>query len=72
MRKFVNGQYVPVEEAVIAVAGAVKAPWMDNASKRARELMQEAVSVDFSGLIGTGAGGQITVTDVKKYIEGAK
>lgn len=71
MRKFVNGKYVACDAPATCAKEAKEARKtvkMD-ISKKALELMNtQPAGFDWSGLKGSGGGGQVTVADVKKFI----
>jgi pyruvate/2-oxoglutarate dehydrogenase complex dihydrolipoamide acyltransferase (E2) component len=82
MRKFINGKYVSVEAKKAAATAPVaktapvntagnKPPAVNvDISRTALALMQEQpAGMDWSGLTGSGTGGQITKPDVQKFLK---
>ncbi|HCS23668.1 MAG TPA: hypothetical protein DIW20_07965 [Rhodospirillaceae bacterium] len=84
MRKFIGGQYVPVSDqdappkkkaGPAAQSGAAGKPAgvKVDVSRAAIALMAEQpAGFDWSGLVGTGAGGQVNVSDVRNFIAAKK
>lgn len=76
MRKLIGGNYVKVDaparsgvETKVALATSGNAI---KASAAARKLIEANPGVNFSALVGSGTGGQVTKPDVENYIEGLK
>lgn len=69
MRKLINGEYVACEAPAAAAGKDEVAALSRDISKAALQLMSiQAPGIDWSSLAGTGRGGQVTKTDVQKFL----